>query len=73
MRTLYCFAVKSKESGGKSFLFKLKVLKRHEEARCLTRTIHDLRFATLLRNKAVQDPYIASLLKTPPKEVKICD
>lgn len=58
MRTLNRFTVKSKEPGVKSLLFKLKVLKRSEEARCLIRTIHDLRFATFLRNEAGQDPHI---------------
>lgn len=36
-------------------------------------TIYDLRFTTFLRNEAVQDTYIASLLRTPPKGVRNCD
>lgn len=36
-----CFLVKSKEAGVKSLLFKIKLLKRREKARRLTRTIHD--------------------------------
>ncbi len=63
VRTLNRFAVKSKEPGVKSPLFKRKVLKCREEARRLMRTIRDLRFINLLRNEAAQDPYVASRLR----------